>query len=497
MPKPKGSVALAETTDEKHHKYRCRDLKRQLEELEEYNEILAIKLLKSQKRLRRMRIERNILLERFEQTRRYDHNHDDYSASDSDAPLKNTFPHHPASDVDASEPGYRSANPVATPTTASSRGRRRAANGTSQNQPRSAAGTPQPQSANSTATHDVPAQPQPQTSTRKPRAEKDPLAPRRPANAFVLYCQVERPNIRSKGTDLTYTEMTKAMGVKWKNLSQEEKKKYFDMYEREMFRYQQELETYKGGGGSGAAGGSGGAARESVSPSSATPAAVADAAGSSGSASGNKDHDKDVNDDIDDGANTDADDGDDADADAEPNGDDGASTPVRTSVAPSSARSEISAIAGSEAANSYSGLVKSASQNGDMDVDREGSSNGDDSRMVEDHLDGSGSGNSIQEPGSTAETIVVANDGSDKEQNTTATNGFHSTESAAANGVAKDEADTVTSSPAANGVAGDHEEDRMSVDGRDESAAVAMTVSSPHKPAASSVPTASPVRQLL
>ncbi|KAI8323927.1 HMG-box, partial [Martensiomyces pterosporus] len=136
------------------------------------NEILAIKLLRSQKRLRRMKIERNLLLERFERTRQYNND----SASDSDVPLKDTFPRPPISD---------------------------------------------------------------------PRSEKDPNAPKRPANAFVLFCQAERPNIKSAGTELSSSELTKAMGVKWKNLPSPEKQKYYDLYEREMSRYQQELVSYK------------------------------------------------------------------------------------------------------------------------------------------------------------------------------------------------------------------------------------------------------------
>ncbi|KAI9505166.1 high mobility group box domain-containing protein, partial [Coemansia spiralis] len=81
--------------------------------------------------------------------------------------------------------------------------------------------------------------------TRKPRVERDPRAPKRPANAFVMFCQFERPSIKSASTDLTSGELTKAMSAKWKDLPKSEKQKYFDLYEREMVRYQQELVSYK------------------------------------------------------------------------------------------------------------------------------------------------------------------------------------------------------------------------------------------------------------
>ncbi|KAJ2844330.1 non-histone protein [Coemansia brasiliensis] len=192
--------------DEKHHKYRCRELQRQLEELEEYNDILEVKLQRAHKRLRRMKVERNVLLERFEQTKQYEKR--DSMSSDSDAPLKNTFPR--ASDNDEvvgvrrRRGGYTQSNGSTTPRQAGEPG------------------------------------------GRKPRAEKDPNAPKRPANAFVLYCQVERPNIKSAGTELSSSELTRSMGVKWRGLPKDEKQKYYDLYEREMARYQREMDSYKG-----------------------------------------------------------------------------------------------------------------------------------------------------------------------------------------------------------------------------------------------------------
>ncbi|KAJ2660311.1 non-histone protein [Coemansia sp. RSA 1200] len=240
--------------DEKHHKYRCRELKRQLGELEEYNEALAIRLLRSQKRLRRMKIERNVLLDRFERTQHYAANHrhhddDDDSASDSDAPLKDTFPRPPLSDVDANDQQslYLPTSAGTTASTASGRGRRK-------NQPNalnihqsSTSSTPRQQSISGGINAEPSTPASTATPARKPRAEKDPRAPKRPANAFVMFCQSERPNIKSAGTDMTSGELTRAMSTKWKSLPKAEKQKFYDVYEREMTRYQQELALYKEG----------------------------------------------------------------------------------------------------------------------------------------------------------------------------------------------------------------------------------------------------------
>ncbi|KAJ2632240.1 non-histone protein, partial [Coemansia sp. RSA 1694] len=232
--KPKAATsAEAPPSEEKHHKYRCRDLKRQLDELEEYNELLAIKLFRSQKRLRRMKIERNILLERFERTRHDPlHNRidDSPSDSDSDAPLKDTFPRPAASD---SEHAISAVTPTA-------RGRRK---GGAQhpkavnNPPSSTASTPLLPPIDATTVH--------ASSGRKSRSEKDPNAPKRPANAFVLYCQDERPSIKSAGTEMNSGELTRALAGTWKTLPKSERQKYFDLYEREMDRYHQEFAKYK------------------------------------------------------------------------------------------------------------------------------------------------------------------------------------------------------------------------------------------------------------
>ncbi|KAJ2891263.1 non-histone protein, partial [Coemansia aciculifera] len=238
MLKPKAGASAEGSAEEKHHKYRCRDLKRQLDELEEYNELLAVKLFRSQKRLRRMKIERNILLERFERTRHDPfHNNgnrnDDSAASDSDSdvPLQNNFPR--ASDSEH-----------AITTTTSARGRRKTSTKTttsttvalnnSNNPPSSATSTPLLPPIDASSVVFVP------SSARKSRSDKDPNAPKRPPNAFVLYCQNERPSVKSAGTTMNSGDLTRALAETWKNLAKDERQKYFDLYEREMDRYHQE-----------------------------------------------------------------------------------------------------------------------------------------------------------------------------------------------------------------------------------------------------------------
>ncbi|KAJ1794535.1 non-histone protein [Coemansia sp. RSA 2399] len=133
-----------------------------------------------------------------------------------------------------------------TTSTASGRGRRKnQPNPLNIHQSTSTGSTPRQQSINGIHTDHSAAPAPTATPARKPRAEKDPHAPKRPANAFVMFCQSERPSIKSSGVDMSSGELTRAMSAKWKDLPKAEKQKFYDIYEREMVRYQRELLTYK------------------------------------------------------------------------------------------------------------------------------------------------------------------------------------------------------------------------------------------------------------
>lgn len=89
-----------------------------------------------------------------------------------------------------------------------------------------------------------------ETKRRKTEKEKDPNAPKKPANAFLMFCQqqrnsaVEEYNKNHPGQEVNHQELTKLMALRWKQLSTNEKKIYFDMYEKDKERYEQELQHY-------------------------------------------------------------------------------------------------------------------------------------------------------------------------------------------------------------------------------------------------------------
>ncbi|KAJ1917270.1 non-histone protein [Mycoemilia scoparia] len=127
------------------------------------------------------------------------------SGSDSDVPLRNSL-------VDSDTERFQNSN----------HGGLHSAMGT----------TPVPSSSNNAG------------SSSRRKVDKDPNAPKRPANAFVMYCQMERAASKSNN-EPTNNEFTRLMSERWKEMSQTEKQKYYNMYDERMEQYQIELTSYR------------------------------------------------------------------------------------------------------------------------------------------------------------------------------------------------------------------------------------------------------------
>ncbi|XP_076465467.1 uncharacterized protein LOC143297160 [Babylonia areolata] len=79
--------------------------------------------------------------------------------------------------------------------------------------------------------------------------DRDPNAPKKPANAFLMFCQQRRPAIQEEyfkehKEEMAHHEMTRRLAQQWNNLSQEEKKLYYELYEQEKERYEKEMREY-------------------------------------------------------------------------------------------------------------------------------------------------------------------------------------------------------------------------------------------------------------
>eukprot|EP01135_Chromosphaera_perkinsii_P001592 Nk52_evm62s207 gene=Nk52_evmTU62s207 len=86
-------------------------------------------------------------------------------------------------------------------------------------------------------------------SLKKKKA--DPNAPRKPANAFFMFCTEIRESIqkelKNSNQDSSHFDVTKQLGARWKALSEAERGKYFQMYIEDKERYQREMDAYTKG----------------------------------------------------------------------------------------------------------------------------------------------------------------------------------------------------------------------------------------------------------
>ncbi|CAE6527940.1 unnamed protein product, partial [Rhizoctonia solani] len=81
-------------------------------------------------------------------------------------------------------------------------------------------------------------------STRK---KKDPLAPKRPPSAYILYQNDVRKQMQEKYPDLSYPDVLGKISESWQTLEESKKKAYVDMVERDKLRYEDEKTRYNAG----------------------------------------------------------------------------------------------------------------------------------------------------------------------------------------------------------------------------------------------------------
>jgi hypothetical protein len=75
---------------------------------------------------------------------------------------------------------------------------------------------------------------------RKGKKEKDPNAPKKPLGAYMFYCKEARVPLKEEHPELKVTEIGSKLGAQWKLLTEEEKKPYYDLAEKDKVRYAKE-----------------------------------------------------------------------------------------------------------------------------------------------------------------------------------------------------------------------------------------------------------------
>ncbi|KAJ3287832.1 hypothetical protein HK104_008424 [Borealophlyctis nickersoniae] len=94
--------------------------------------------------------------------------------------------------------------------------------------------------------------PIPSSATRRQKVYKrrrkgDPNAPRKPTNAFFVYCQIHRQELmdgKEDGNEYSLSDATKILAKRWQGMDDEKRKRYYDLWEEDKLRYAKEMGVY-------------------------------------------------------------------------------------------------------------------------------------------------------------------------------------------------------------------------------------------------------------
>ncbi|CAX42640.1 HMG-like DNA binding protein, putative [Candida dubliniensis CD36] len=210
-------------SEEVRFKQKCKELRKRVLEIEESNEIATIALSRTQATIRRLRLEYAILLERLED--RATQLPEGIVAFEEMA-----CPPTPTILDDSLVKSNKSSNKKSkTSSSSSSSSKTTLGSGSSKlsNGPSDVAST-----------------------TMGKQKARDPDLPKRPTNAYLIFCEMEKERI--KQDDPNASDLSKSMTEAWKSLSEERRRPYYKLYEDDRIRYQREMAEYnqkKGNGG--------------------------------------------------------------------------------------------------------------------------------------------------------------------------------------------------------------------------------------------------------
>lgn len=80
---------------------------------------------------------------------------------------------------------------------------------------------------------------------KKKKAKKDPNAPKRGMTAYLYFANELRPKLKASSPDLSFSELNKKIGEKYKELTSEQREKYEALARKDKERYSNEKKAYK------------------------------------------------------------------------------------------------------------------------------------------------------------------------------------------------------------------------------------------------------------
>ena len=80
---------------------------------------------------------------------------------------------------------------------------------------------------------------------KKVKKVKDPKAPKRALSAWIIYTTEQRSKFKAENPEKSNTELTTLMSQEWRNMTDEDKKKYTDLAVVDKERYIKEKDEYE------------------------------------------------------------------------------------------------------------------------------------------------------------------------------------------------------------------------------------------------------------
>lgn len=226
---------------EEAYRRKCIQLKQRTCEVEEENDATRVRLARIRRQIEKQRIERAFLLEQL--SKRTSTNVEDSDGSPSPPPTVGPPPSPPRRQSRLLTPSQPQEKPLRT-----KRGHRKpsvlaeidsAAKNNSPNPQSQNAATISPSSE--TFSHTQGGDSQPSASARTNGVAKPP---KRPGNAFDMYCADNRPALEEKKKDDADINIDEELARGWKDLPEGEKEEFQAHHEQEMVKYQKEKDAF-------------------------------------------------------------------------------------------------------------------------------------------------------------------------------------------------------------------------------------------------------------
>jgi hypothetical protein len=91
-------------------------------------------------------------------------------------------------------------------------------------------------------TCELPKPTEPFNTKTKRKKEKQKNGPKAASNAYMLFCQEKRAQVRTEHSDLTFGQVTQLLGEMWRNMSDDDKFPYNELAQQDKGRYTAEME---------------------------------------------------------------------------------------------------------------------------------------------------------------------------------------------------------------------------------------------------------------